>query len=59
MPFHKIDTGVKQQALQLIAEDWPLVHIINMIGVSCHSISRWSDNYNTFGSVKLPAIITG
>jgi len=59
MPFYKIDTGVKHWALQLIAEGWPLVHIINVIGVSCHGISQWSDNYNTFGSVKPPAIITG
>jgi len=35
MPFHKIDPGVKQQASQLIAEGWPLVHIIDVIGVSC------------------------
>jgi len=33
MPFHKINTVVKEQALQLIAEGWPLVCVIDVIGV--------------------------
>jgi len=59
MPFHRIDTGVKERALQLIAEGWPLQHIIEVFGVSRCSIGRWADNYNAFGSVKPPAVITG
>jgi transposase len=59
MPFHKIDTGVKERTLQLIAEGWSLEHVIEAIGVSHRSIDRWADNYETFGSVKPPAVITG
>jgi len=59
MPFHRIDTGVKERALQLIAEGWPLQHIIEVFGVSRRSIGRWADNYNAFGSVKPTTVITG
>jgi hypothetical protein len=38
MPFHKIDIGVKEWALQLIAEGWPLQHIIEVFGASRRSI---------------------
>src|ERR1700674_4501343 len=59
MPFRKIDTGVKERALQLIAEGWSLEHVIEAIGVSRQSIDRWASNYDTFGSIKPPAVITG
>jgi hypothetical protein len=36
MPFHKIDNGVKERALQLIAEGWPIERVIEAIGVSRH-----------------------
>jgi transposase-like protein len=59
MPFHKIDTGVKQQALQLIAEGWSLEQVIEAIGVSRRSIDRWMDNYETFGFVVPLAVVNG
>jgi hypothetical protein len=59
MPFHRVDTGVKERALQLIAEGWPLQHIIEVFGASRPSIDRWANNYHAFGSVKPPAVITG
>ena len=59
MPFQKIDTGVKERVLQLIAFGWPLQHVIEAIGVSRRSIDRWADNYEAFGSVKPPTVITG
>ena len=59
MPFRKIDTGLKERALQLIAGGWPLEHVIETIGVSRRSVDRWAHNYETFGSVKAPAAITG
>jgi transposase-like protein len=59
MPFRKIDTDVKERALQLIAEGQPIEHIIEVIEVSCHSVDRWADNYEAYGSVKPPLIITG
>jgi transposase-like protein len=59
MPFRKIDTGVKERALQLISEGWPLEQVIEAIGVSRRSINRWADNYEAFGSVKSPVVITG
>ena len=59
MPFHKIDNGVKEQALQLIAEGWPIERVIEAIGVSRCSIGQWTDNYETFGSFKTPAVIAG
>lgn len=59
MPFHKIDVGVKEQALQLMAEGWDLEQVIDAIRVSRCSINRWADNYETFGSIKPPAVITG
>ena len=59
MPFCKVDTGVKEQALQLIAEGWSLEHVIEAMGVSHRSIDRWTDNYETSGSVKPPVVITG
>ncbi len=34
MPFHKIDPGVKERALQLISEGWALENVIEAIGVS-------------------------
>ena len=46
MPFHKIDNGVKEWALQLIAEGWPIECVIEAIGVSRRSIGRWTDNYD-------------
>ena len=46
MPFHKIDNGVKERALQLIAEGWPIERVIEAIGVSRRSIGRWTDNYD-------------
>jgi transposase len=59
MPFRKINNGVKERALQLIAEGWPLEQVIEAMGVSRRSINRWADNYEDFGSVKPPAVITG
>jgi len=59
MPFHQIDIGVKQRALQLIAEGWDLDDVIQAMGVSRRSINRWTDNYETFGSVKPPLDVTG
>jgi transposase len=59
MPFHKIDAGVKERALQLISEGWPLGQVIEAIGVSRRSINRWATNYEAFGSVKSPTVIAG
>jgi transposase len=59
MPYHKIDNGLKQRAVQLISEGWSLEQVIEAIGVSRRSIDRWVDNYETFGSVKPPAVISG
>ncbi len=59
MPFHKIDPGVKEWALQLISEGWALENVIEAIGVSRCSIDRWATNYEAFGSVKAPTVITG
>lgn len=59
MPFRKINNGVKERTLQLIAEGWPLEQVIEAMGVSRRSINRWADNYEDFGSVKPPAVITG
>jgi transposase len=59
MPFRKIDTGVKERALQLVAEGWPLERIIEAMGVSRRSIGRWTDNYEALGTVKAPSAITG
>lgn len=59
MPFRRIDNGVKERALQLIAEGWPLEHVIEVFGVSRRSINRWANNYDTFGSVKPPVVING
>jgi transposase len=59
MPFRKIDSGVKERAVQLIAEGWPIERVIEAFDVSRRSIHRWADNYEMFGSVKAPAVITG
>lgn len=50
---------MKQRAVQLISEGWSLEQVIEAIGVSRRSIDRWVDNYETFGSVKPPAVISG
>jgi hypothetical protein len=47
MPFHKVDSGVKESALQLIAEGWGLERVIETMGVSRRSVDRWTNNYKT------------
>jgi transposase len=59
MPYRKIHTGIKERSLKLIAEGWFIEQIIEALGVSHRSIGRWADNYETFGSVEPPAVITG
>ncbi|KAJ3729811.1 hypothetical protein C8R42DRAFT_570727, partial [Lentinula raphanica] len=42
-----ISHDMKQQALQLLSDDWSIIDIVEVLGVSAKSIARWQDNYDT------------
>jgi len=45
MVYHYISSDMKQQALQILQEDWEMDEIVNALDVSPKSIGQWSGNY--------------
>ncbi|KIK49951.1 hypothetical protein GYMLUDRAFT_120653, partial [Collybiopsis luxurians FD-317 M1] len=52
MVYIRHSDEIKQRALQMVSEGWDIAKIVQALGVSTKSISRWQDNYDTHGHVN-------
>jgi transposase len=50
---------MKQRALQLLLEGWDMDDIVESLGVSTKSITRWKDNYEQHGTVSPTSVTRG
>src|ERR1700728_3294428 len=59
MVYRTISSQMKQRALELLDQGWEVGDIVDALGVSSNSITRWEDNYETFGDVAPPSGLQG
>ena len=59
MVYRKISTDMKERALFLLQDGWDIEEIVEVLGISRRSISRWSCNKERTGHVFTPSIHRG
>ena len=59
MVYRTISSQMKQHALELLDQGWEVSDIVDALGMSSKSITRWEDNYETFGDVAPPSGLRG
>jgi len=59
MVYRHISSDMKQRALQLLLEGWDIDDIVESLGVSTKSITRWKDNYERHGMASPTSVTRG
>jgi transposase len=59
MVYRKISQDMKERALQLLQDGWDLDDIVDALGMSGRSISRWSRNLKLTGHISSPWVQRG
>jgi transposase len=60
MVHRRISNDIKERALYLLLEKgWTMERVVEALGVSSRSVSRWEENYEQHGSVSHPSVLRG
>ena len=59
MVYRYISPDMKRRALFLIQNGRSMEDIVEALGVSSRSVTRWEDNYEDYGCVNRPSAIRG
>ncbi|KAJ3964499.1 hypothetical protein EV361DRAFT_757172, partial [Lentinula raphanica] len=55
MVYRHISTDLKQRAIQLLDNDYPVNEVAEVLGVSARSLYRWTENLDNLGSIIIPS----